>query len=269
VALDDNKKERCKVGDLKKQCDNFVRTDVISQFEQVINSEDLGTNNDGNLTEILEQFRPNKMELFQVVCNMYHDCELNSLTGWKLDCFGAILGLNRNLCDKGVLTDEAYLNVIKNRTKELGNPFQTFKKLQEHLEDIFGAGSFELCRTDGCINIFMKRSFTADEEQFIQAYLDSIPVPLNECVKLYPDDIVKCLYLQYDPADPQQGGLNEALMNCGDKKDVYTRSSAVTGDESEDITKCLVLNAPYFEGTAYGFYGCEWGLNSGAINCSC
>jgi len=268
MARDDTKKEPCKVGEFNKGCEDFIEPSVISQYEQTINSETLGTNNEGNLTELLEKFRPNKVEIFQTVCELYHDCVLDELTGWKLDCFGALLGVNRNLCDLGTLDDEAYLKVIKNRIVELGNPFITFKELDEHLQDMFGEDSYDLCYEDGCINIFMKREFTADEQKNIQAYVDSIPVPLNQCVKLYPDNITKCLYLQFD--DPiTQGGINEALMNCGDQPQVYTRSSRVTGDESEDIQKCLYLNAPYYEGSAYGFYTCQWGLNSGNINCEC
>jgi len=265
MAKDDTKRDPCATGELEKSCSKFIKPSVISQYEQTINSETLGTNNEGNLTELLNVFRPNKLELFSAVCDLYHSCDIEDIEGWKLDCLGAMLGLTRNLCDLGTLDDEAYRKVVKNRIFELGNPFATLGEVDEHIKDIFGEGSYDLCVSDGCINIFMKREFTADEQKYIQAYLDSLPIPLNQCVKLYPSDITKCLYLQYDD-DVLQGGINEALMNCGEQVEVYTRSSRVTGDESQDIRKCLWLNAPY-NGGMNGFYTDKGGLNGWNLNC--
>lgn len=208
-------KKLCDLGKLDN-CE-FTKNKVLSQYEQDIREPE-ATTNEGNLYKILEIFRKGKEDIFKFVCDCINNFNIDTIKDKKLDCLAHALGLNRSKCNDETVSDDCLRIMIKNRAFEISNPFPTFKELKEHIEKVFpSAGDYDICVKDNNIDIFMKRELTDSEKKCLQGFLDTFPINCSYNVTLYPKDLKKCLYLQYDINEATQGQLNEALINCDPK----------------------------------------------------
>ena len=181
----------CKDGNIEMPCERtLTKVEVISQYDQDIEDEkNLGTANDGNLTDIIKAVTSTNVELSDALCRCIHGFDFDKMPTYMLDCYGAILGISREECgEQKIYDDEAYRKIIQMRTEELGNSRGTMGDLVKTLDDVLGGG-YKICQDEKCISIFMERELTALEKLHMQAFLDALPVPLTKCVNLYPKDI--------------------------------------------------------------------------------
>jgi len=244
----------CKNGNINLPCEKtLTKVEVISQYEQDIEDEkNLGTKNDGNLTEIITAVTSTNIELSDALCRCIHGFDFDKMPTYMLDCYGSILGISRETCGEQKIFDNvAYGKIVKMRVEELSNSRGSMKDLIETLDDVLGGG-YKICQDDKCISIFMERDLTALEKQHMQSFLDALPIPLTKCVNLYPKDIKKCFWWDEDGiVNVQKVPWDNGDWDCKDVKPYHRKNPT---DKTETLEKCHYWDAPIIANTPYSFH---------------